>query len=72
MPACGRHEEYDLTGKRLIGFKVILSDYSNAPPFNEERRNIRSICPLYDEIDCSLTEFCNIVYDDMEALITGP
>ena len=53
VPACGRHEDYDLTGKRLIGFKVILSDYSNAPPYNEERRNIRSICPLYDEIDCS-------------------
>ena len=35
IPKCprGNYIDFDLTGKRLIGFKVILSDYSDAPPF---------------------------------------
>ena len=64
MPKCGKRNyvDFDLVGKRLIGFKVILSDYTDAPPFTRNRRNIRSICPLYDEIDCSDTVFCRVNY----------
>ena len=64
MPKCGRRNyvDFDLVGKRLIGFKVILSDYTDAPPFTQDRRNIRSICPLYDEIDCTDTVFCRVNY----------
>ena len=36
---------------RLVGFKVVISDYIDG------RKNIRSICPLVDTIDCSRTEF---------------
>ena len=34
-PSCPRayHQTIELTGKRVIGFKAVLSDYLNAPPY---------------------------------------
>ena len=56
---------FDLTEKRLVGFKVLYSDY------NSGTRNIRSICPLVDTPDCSETEFFTESFDDMVAYIPG-
>ena len=40
-PDCsGDFEKIDLTDRKLIGFKVVVSD------FIRERRNIRTICPI--------------------------
>ena len=50
---CGSSNEvaYDLTGKRLIGFKTVISDN------NWKQRNVRTICPIIDEPDCTETTF---------------
>jgi hypothetical protein len=53
----------DLTGRRLIGFKTIISDYQRG------QRNIRTICPIIDEIDCSKTTYYEDNFDDMVAVI---
>jgi hypothetical protein len=41
---------FDLTRSRLIGFRVIISDYQQG------QQNIRAICPLLDTPDCAETE----------------
>ena len=61
MPRCGRRNfvDFDLTGKRLIGFKVVVGSYTQSRPYKyRDRKNIRSIAPIVDDsIDCMDTEF---------------
>ena len=46
-----RQNLFDLTRSRLIGFRVIISD------FWQGKQNIRAICPILDTPDCADTEF---------------
>jgi hypothetical protein len=57
----------------LIGFTVVTSEYRELRAYREDgTRNIRSICPIYDEIDCAGTFIVRDEFRDMEALIPGP
>ena len=51
----------------MIGFKTIVSDYHPS----KGQRNIRTICPIIDEIDCSETTYYEDNFDDMVAVIGG-
>ena len=37
----------DLTERTLVGFRIVTSD------FIDGRRNIRAVCPIVQELDCS-------------------
>ena len=56
---------FDLTRKRLIGFKAITTKSS------WETRNIRTLCPIIDEPDCSESAFFPNPPSDMTADILG-
>ena len=66
----------DLTNKRLIGFKVIISDHLSDD--RECFKNIRSICPIVDSfedetstVDCENTQFDLSGLRSMVAVIGG-
>ena len=61
------HQNFDLRGKRLIGFRAILSDYINAPPYRQDRVNIRSLCPIVHEVSCSESVFLENAFSDITA-----
>ena len=54
----------DLASKRVVGFTVMVSDH-------DDRRNIRSICPLIDTIDCRDAEFDLSAVTAQTAVIGG-
>ena len=56
-PDCGEWNIIDLTHKRLIGFNVIVSDYTTG------RRNIRAIAPIVDTYPCTTTEITYPISD---------
>ena len=73
MPKCGRRNfvDYDLTGKNLIGFKIVIASYTNSRPYRyRDRRNIRSIAPIIDEsIDCMDADFYKLEFQNMETFV---
>ena len=65
-PKCNEEEDWisvDLTEKRLIGFKVIESDYTDG------RRNLRSIQVITDTPACDDTQFKIDTIQDMSQVI---
>ena len=66
-PSCSVNDEVeiDLTGKRLIGFRVVETYRNN------NYRNIRTICPIIDEPDCADSQILTDNFDDMTATIPG-
>ena len=66
-PSCSVNDEVeiDLTGKRLIGFRVVVTDRVR------DYRNIRTICPIIDTPDCADSQIFSDNFDDMTATIPG-
>ena len=46
----GLYTDFDLTEKTLVGFRTIISDFDSG-----DRRNIKTICPIVQELDCTTT-----------------
>ena len=67
-PGCSVNDEVeiDLTGKRLIGFRVVVTDRINV-----NDRTIRTICPIIDQPDCADSLIFTDDFDDMTAYIPG-
>ena len=67
----GTFKVLDMTDKRLIGFKVIISDHLGS---DGRYSNIRQICPLVDAVslsNCDTTEFYLEDLHSMSAVIGG-
>ena len=69
------YQNVDLTNRRIIGFQVTIADVRT--PGLELYRNIRSICPILDQLDpandCLSTEFDLTELQAMVAVIgDGP
>lgn len=66
-PGCSVNDEVeiDLTGKRLIGFRVVVTDRV------ANDRTIRTICPIIDQPDCADSLIFTDNFDDMTAYIPG-
>ena len=66
-PSCPQKDfiSIDLTRSRVVGFRVIISDYQRG------LRNIRSICPILDTPSCADTELLLTETRDMSADIKG-
>ena len=65
-------QRVNLTGKRLLGFRAVVSDYTNSPPYRLDTVNIRQLCPIVHEVSCDESSFFETGYDDMTAYIPGP
>jgi hypothetical protein len=61
----------DLTDKRLLGFKAVLSDYINAPPYRQDLVNIKTLDPIIAPFpECSYTSFLFEEVQDLSVAVS--